>query len=67
MGSLKQNSQPKPQYNQQSENHMSEKLIIFGIQENQDQFSRIEAMNTDKKPSSIYFRANNGSERCRNS
>ena len=49
VGSLKQNSQPKPQYNQQSENHMSDKLIIFGIQENQDQISRIEAMNTDKK------------------
>ena len=28
---------------------MSDKLIIFGIQENQDQISRIEAMNADKK------------------
>ena len=28
---------------------MSDKLILFGIQENQDQISRIEVMNTDKK------------------
>ena len=28
---------------------MSDKLIIFGIQENQNQISRIEAMNADKK------------------
>ena len=49
VGSLKQNSQPKPQYNQQSENHTSDKSIIFGIQENQDQISRIEAKNTDEK------------------
>ena len=46
VGSLKQNSQAKSQYNQQSENNMSDKLIIFGIQ---DQISRIEAMNADKK------------------
>ena len=49
MDSLKQNSQPKPQYNQESESHMNDRLIIFGIQENQDQISRIEAMKTDKK------------------
>ena len=48
-GSLKQNGQAKSQYNQQSENNMSDKLIIFGIQENQDQISRIKAMNADKK------------------
>ena len=49
VGSLKKNSQAKSQYKQQSENNMSDKLIIVGIQENQDQISRIEAMNADKK------------------
>ena len=49
VGSLKQNSQAKSQNNQQSENKMSYKLIVFGKQENQDQISRIEATNADKK------------------
>ena len=48
VGSLKQNGQAESLYNQQSENNMSDKLIIFEIQENQDQISRIEAMNADK-------------------
>ena len=49
VGSLKQNSEAKSHYNQQSEKSMSDQLINFGIQENQDQISRTEAMNADKK------------------